>query len=106
MVEYLWAVHSPGGIHQAPQANCRDAQIFGYPTGNIHGRRATDGKLRTAVNRACSFLLENLGFIINSKKSLLSPTQDMEFLVSNCPHRHWKIFSGGSSTSPHATKGV
>ena len=27
------------------------------------------------------FLLENLGFIINSKKSLLTPTQEIEFLV-------------------------
>ena len=27
------------------------------------------------------FLLENLGFIINSKKSLLTPTQEIELLV-------------------------
>lgn len=33
----IWAVHSPKGIHQAPQAGCRDAQISGHPTGDLHG---------------------------------------------------------------------
>lgn len=45
-------MHSPKGIYKSLQICGKDAQIPGHSPGNIHGRYATDGKLRAEANRA------------------------------------------------------
>jgi len=79
----LWSLHSPKGLYKDPEAICGDAQIPQHPAGNLHGRHAVDGKFQADADGArqlSMYLLENLGFIKNSKKFILCPSQETEFL--------------------------
>jgi len=45
-------VHSTESIHKDTQASHGDAEITQHPTGNLHGRYASNGRVQAEANRA------------------------------------------------------
>ena len=65
----LWPLIGPMGIHKDPEASSVNPAAPGCPDNRLHRRHLDSSKL-----------LECLGLIINSEKSVLIPDQTIEFL--------------------------
>lgn len=79
----IWTVVSTMGLYQDHQTNSEHPQNYGSEDDYIHRRCPDHGRDETSCKRThCwhDFSLENLGFIINHPKSLLNPTQEIDFL--------------------------
>ena len=81
----LRSLHCSQGVHQSSQTGSGEAEVNRHSSSDIHRRYAPNFTLQHIAQRAsiCNpiFLLENTGFMINNKKSLLQPTQEIEFFV-------------------------
>lgn len=72
------------GLYQDPKADSSSRTGAGLPSSNIHRRYTADGRVegegrRTGLGPGI-FLLRCLGFTINTEKTVLVPTQTLEFL--------------------------
>ena len=76
----LRPMHGPESIHESPKTSHRAIEDSRHQTSNLHGRHVAHGQIIQEHTYTALFLLENLGFIINNKKSSLSPSQQIDFL--------------------------
>ena len=76
----IWSLGSPQSIYKAPQTSSKVFEADGMLSLNdiliLHQDR---DQLHQITQSACQ-LLECLGLLVNNKKSLLTPCQQLEFL--------------------------
>ena len=76
-------MHCSQSVHQSAQTCSGEAEVNRHTSSDIHRQHtsnAPSSKLLTEQVFVTLYLLESTGFVINNKKSLLQPTQEIEFL--------------------------
>ena len=92
----LRPMHGPQSVYQNSQASCGDVEVHGTSGGDIHRRHASHGILQRFPYGSHSFDPVSPRFIINEKKSLLEPTQEIEFLAMIINSKEMDISLPGS----------
>ena len=76
----IWLVSSTSGLYEATETCGWPALTDGSKNDHIFGQHSYTLSKHNSVRDSCHQLFEALGLMINRKKTLLAPTQQLEFL--------------------------